>query len=95
MHFVKKAMNTMRNTIGFPTGLWADYELLRFGNPTQGSELRTAVEMMFSLEKIVEITYPAMYNGQISWSALHIMCSQHNLTTMSAFRVGLKIRKYW
>ena len=34
----------MRHTIGFPTGLWAGDELLRFGNPTQGSELCTAVE---------------------------------------------------
>lgn len=59
---VKKAVRTMRHTIGFPTGLWAGDELLRFGNPTQGSELCTAVEMMFSLEKMVEIT------GDVQWA---------------------------
>lgn len=59
---VKKAVVDMRNTIGYPTGLWAGDELLRFGNPTQGSELCTAVEMMFSLEKILEIT------GDVQWA---------------------------
>lgn len=59
---VKKAVRDMRTTIGFPTGLWAGDELLRFGNPNLGSELCTAVEMMFSLEKILEIT------GDVQWA---------------------------
>lgn len=59
---VKKAVTDMRNTIAFPTGLWAGDELLRFGNPNLGSELCTAVEMMFSLEKILEIT------GDVQWA---------------------------
>lgn len=59
---VKKAITDMRHTIAFPTGLWAGDELLRFGNPNLGSELCTAVEMMFSLEKILEIT------GDVQWA---------------------------
>src|SRR5690554_345695 len=59
---VKKAVSDMRSTIAFPTGLWAGDELLRFGNPNLGSELCTAVEMMFSLEKILEIT------GDVQWA---------------------------
>jgi DUF1680 family protein len=59
---VKKAVKDMRSTIAFPTGLWAGDELLRFGNPNYGSELCTAVEMMFSLEKILEIT------GDVQWA---------------------------
>lgn len=59
---VKKAVKDMRTTIGFPIGLWGGDELLRFGNPTQGSELCTAVEMMFSLEKMLEIT------GDVQWA---------------------------
>lgn len=59
---IKKAVKDMHNTIGFPIGLWAGDELLRFGNPTQGSELCTAVEMMFSLERILEIT------GDVQWA---------------------------
>lgn len=59
---VKNACQTIRTTIGFPIGLWAGDELLRYGNPVQGSELCTAVEMMFSLEKMLEIT------GDVQWA---------------------------
>lgn len=59
---VKNAVKEMRSTIAFPIGLWGGDELLRFGNPTQGSELCTAVEMMFSLEKMLEIT------GDVQWA---------------------------
>ncbi len=53
---VGRAVEKMRHTIGLPTGLWAGDEKLRFGDPTFGSELCTAVEMMFSLEQILQIT---------------------------------------
>lgn len=59
---VKKAVKQIRNTIGLPTGLWGGDELLRFGKPTAGSELCTAVEMMFSLEEMLEIT------GDVEWA---------------------------
>ncbi len=59
---VKKAVRDMRNTIGLPIGLWAGDELLRFGDPTRGSELCTAVEMMYSLENILQIT------GDVQWA---------------------------
>ncbi len=58
----KKAVSVIRNTIGLPTGLWGGDELLRFGRPTTGSELCTAVEMMFSLEEMLEIT------GDMEWA---------------------------
>lgn len=59
---VKTACRTIRQTIGLPTGLWAGDELLRFGSPTAGSELCTAVEMMLSLEEMLEIT------GDVQWA---------------------------
>jgi len=59
---VKEAVNKMRHTIAFPTGLWGGDEMLEFGDPTQGSELCTCVEMMFSLEKVLEIT------GDVQWA---------------------------
>lgn len=59
---VKNAVKEIRNTIGLPTGLWGGDELLRFGDPTAGSELCTAVEMMFSLEEMLEIT------GDVQWA---------------------------
>lgn len=57
-----KAMHDIRNTIGLPTGLWGGDELLRFGAPTTGSELCTAVEMMYSLEEMLEVT------GNLRWA---------------------------
>lgn len=59
---LESAVKQIRNTIGLPTGLWGGDELLRFGKPTSGSELCTAVEMMFSLESILEIT------GNVRWA---------------------------
>lgn len=58
----KKAAATIRHTIGFPNGVWAGDELIRFGDPVQGTELCSIVEMMFSLEKILEIT------GSVQWA---------------------------
>ena len=57
-----KAVETIRHTVGLPTGLWAGDEQLHFGQPTRGSELCTAVEMMFSLEEILRIT------GDVRWA---------------------------
>ncbi len=57
-----KALRDIRNTIGLPTGLWGGDELLRFGSPTTGSELCTAVEMMYSLEEMLEVT------GNMRWA---------------------------
>ena len=58
----KEAVKKIRQNIGLPTGLWGGDELLRFGNPVYGSELCTAVEMMYSLESILEIT------GDVQWA---------------------------
>ena len=56
------AMATIERTIGIPNGLWAGDEHLRWGAPTRGSELCTAVEMMYSLETMLRIT------GDIRWA---------------------------
>jgi hypothetical protein len=59
---VKKALRDLKRTHGWPNGLFGGDEELHTGNPTQGSELCTAVETMFSLEKMLEIT------GDIQWA---------------------------
>ncbi|BEH00203.1 beta-L-arabinofuranosidase domain-containing protein [Bacteroides sedimenti] len=53
---IDKGASDLKRTHGWPTGLYGGDEMLHTGNPTQGSELCTAVEMMFSLEKMLEIT---------------------------------------
>lgn len=59
---VKKAMADIKKFHGWPNGLFGGDEMLHTGNPTQGSELCTAVETMFSLEKMLEIT------GDVQWA---------------------------
>lgn len=53
---VKRGLKILRTTYGQAHGLWGSDEWLHNANPTQGSELCTIVEMMFSLESMVEIT---------------------------------------
>lgn len=53
---LRRAMDLLRRTAGFPTGLWAGDEQLQFGDPSRGSELCAAVEMMFSLEEILRLS---------------------------------------
>ncbi len=69
----KMALETIRETIGLPTGLWAGDELIHSGDPARGSELCTAVEMMFSLEEMLRITgdpYWADYLERVAFNAL-------------------------
>ena len=69
----KKMLQTIRSTIGYPTGLWAGDEMLRLGDPVCGSELCTAVETMFSAEEMLKATgdpYWADYLERIAFNAL-------------------------
>ncbi len=58
----RRAMDFLRLTAGFPTGLWAGDEQLQFGDPQRGTELCAIVEMMFSLEEILRLS------GEASWA---------------------------
>lgn len=73
---VKEGIKKIRNTIGLPTGLWGGDELLRFGSPTSGSELCTAVEMMFSLEEILEITGDVYWGDYLEKIAYNVLPTQ-------------------
>ncbi len=73
---VKKAVTDIRRTIGQPTGLWAGDELLRFGNPNLGSELCTAVEMMYSLENMLAITGDVQWADHLERIAYNVLPSQ-------------------
>ena len=71
-----EALKRIRQTIGFPTGLWAGDELLHFGNPTRGSELCTAVEMMYSLEEMYRITGDNTYSDLLERVAYNALPTQ-------------------
>ena len=72
----KKALATIRNTTGFPTGLWAGDEMLEFGNPNRGSEFCTAVEMMFSLEEMLRISADPFYADHLERVAFNALPTQ-------------------
>ena len=55
---VKEGFRDIRRFHGQPQGMYGGDEALHGNNPTQGSELCSAVELMYSLEKMVEITGP-------------------------------------
>jgi DUF1680 family protein len=53
---VQKAFQDIRQHLGQPQGMFGADELTHGNNPTQGSELCTAVELMYSLENMMAIT---------------------------------------
>ncbi len=53
---VKKGFADIRKYNGFPCGMYGGDEALHGNNPTQGSELCSAAELMFSLEEMIKIT---------------------------------------
>ena len=70
---LEKAEESIRHTVGLPTGLWAGDEMLHWGHPSRGSELCTAVEMMYSLETLLRITgvpHWADYLERVAFNAL-------------------------
>ncbi len=70
---MRSGEKTIHDYLGLPTGLWAGDELINYGDPVRGSELCTAVEMMFSLEEILRITgdtHWADYLERVAYNAL-------------------------
>ena len=53
---VKQGFRDIRKYHGQPQGMYGGDEGIHGNSPTQGSELCSAVELMFSLEKMMEIT---------------------------------------
>lgn len=70
---MRRGEKTIRDYLGLPTGLWAGDELINYGDPSRGSELCTAVEMIFSLEEMLRITgdtHWADYLERVAYNAL-------------------------
>lgn len=73
---VKDGLAEIRRTMGFPTGLYGGDEWLHGANPTQGTELCTAVEMMFSLEEMTEITGDVQFADHLERIAFNALPTQ-------------------
>ena len=72
----RKGFADIRKYNGMAHGLYGGDEALHGNNPTQGSELCSAVEMMFSLENILEITGDVGYADQLEKIAFNALPAQ-------------------
>ena len=73
---VKKGFADIRRYIGLPTGLYGGDEALHGAAPTQCSELCTAVEMMYSLEEMAEITGDVQFADHLERVAFNALPTQ-------------------
>jgi len=73
---VKKGLNDITKYNGMAHGLYGGDEALHGNNPTLGSELCTAVEMMYSLESILEITGDVTYADRLEKIAFNALPTQ-------------------
>jgi hypothetical protein len=72
----KKGFADIRKFNGMAHGLYGGDEALHGNDPTQGSELCSAVEMMFSLESILEITGDVSYADMLEKVAFNALPTQ-------------------
>ena len=73
---VSAGLADLRQFHGFPDGLYGGDEMLHGNNPTQGSELCSAVEMMFSMETILPITGEVAFADQLERVAFNALPTQ-------------------
>lgn len=75
---VKAGLESLRAVHGFVTGMYGGDENLHGNNPTQGSELCTATEMMFSYESMIPITGDMYYADYLEKVAFNVLPTQHD-----------------
>jgi DUF1680 family protein len=73
---LKKGFTDIVAFLGYPHGGFGGDETLHGNNPTQGTELCTLVEYMFSLEKMLQISGDLDYAGQIERIAFNALPAQ-------------------
>lgn len=76
LHTIKDAFRDIREFHGQPQGMYGGDEALHGSNPTQGSELCSAVELMYSLEKMSEITGDIDYADHLERIAFNALPTQ-------------------
>lgn len=73
---VLQGFSDIKRNIGWPNGMFAADEMVHTNNPTQGSELCTAVELMFSLENMLEITGRIQFADHLERVAFNALPTQ-------------------
>jgi DUF1680 family protein len=84
----EKSYADLRKYDQMANGMFGGDESLHGNNPTQGSELCTAVELMFTLEKTLEITGDVSYADHLEKIAFNALPAQvdENLTDRQYFQ---------
>ena len=72
----KRGLNDIRTYNGFANGMYGGDEALHGNNPTQGSELCSAVEMMFTMESSLQVTGDVDYADQLEKIAFNALPTQ-------------------
>lgn len=75
---VMKGLADIKRFNGQPQGMYGGDEALHGNNPTQGSEFCSAVELMFSLEKMLEITGELSFADHLERIAFNALPTQHS-----------------
>lgn len=100
---VKDGLADLKNVHGFVSGLYGGDEHLHGNNPTQGTELCTVVEMMYSFERMTQVTgdiYFADYLEKIAYNALPTQ-HDYDYTTRQYFQqanqveISHKVRNFF
>lgn len=73
---LKSGFNDIRTFLGYPHGGFGGDEALHGNNPTQGTELCTLVEYMFSLENMLQISGDPDYAEHIERLAFNALPAQ-------------------
>ncbi len=73
---VKKGLSVLRDCHGFVNGMYGGDENLHGNDPTQGSELCSAVEMMYCYESILPITGDVYYADYLEKIAYNVLPTQ-------------------
>lgn len=74
----KKGLESLKGIHGFANGMYGGDEDLHGNDPTQGSELCSAVELMYSLESILPITGNTYYADYLEKIAFNVLPAQHD-----------------
>jgi DUF1680 family protein len=75
---VKQGLDDLKNVHGFVNGMYGADEQLHGNNPTQGSELCSAVELMYSLESMIQVTGDVEFADHLEKIAFNVLPAQVN-----------------
>jgi DUF1680 family protein len=73
---VKSGLSALKDVHGFVNGMYGGDERLHGNDPTQGSELCSAVEMMFCFENVIPITGDVYYADYLEKIAYNVLPTQ-------------------